>query len=126
VVQRDQLPEAIHELVLDDQRFGNEICWSVLTAECVAAPGPPQAHQANAVNLLVRLNLGDRNACPVTSFDKNARPGQGLYGSLSSSRRSCRSVGRGSYPRWKRTCCSRDRHGTTAPPSVPLVKASGG
>jgi hypothetical protein len=27
--QRDQLPEAIRELVLDDQRLRNQICWSV-------------------------------------------------------------------------------------------------
>ena len=27
--QRDQLPEAIRELVLDDQRRRNELCWSV-------------------------------------------------------------------------------------------------
>jgi len=27
--QHDQLPEAIRELVLDDQRLRNEICWSV-------------------------------------------------------------------------------------------------
>jgi len=27
--QRDQLPEAIRELVLDDQRQRNDICWSV-------------------------------------------------------------------------------------------------
>src|SRR5438270_8537242 len=27
--QRDQLPEPIRELVLDDQRMRNEICWSV-------------------------------------------------------------------------------------------------
>ena len=27
--QRDQLPEAIRELVLDDQRSRNDICWSV-------------------------------------------------------------------------------------------------
>ena len=27
--QRDQLPEQIRELVLDDQRLRNEICWSV-------------------------------------------------------------------------------------------------
>lgn len=27
--QRDQLPAAIRELVLDDQRLRNEICWSV-------------------------------------------------------------------------------------------------
>jgi hypothetical protein len=30
--QREQLPEAIRELVLDDQRVRNDICWSVL--EC--------------------------------------------------------------------------------------------
>jgi hypothetical protein len=30
--QREQLPEAIHALVLDDQRKRNEICWSVF--EC--------------------------------------------------------------------------------------------
>ncbi len=27
--QREQLPEAIRELVLDDQRMRNDICWSV-------------------------------------------------------------------------------------------------
>lgn len=27
--QRNQLPEAIRELVLDDQRLRNDICWSV-------------------------------------------------------------------------------------------------
>ncbi|MET0863162.1 MAG: putative immunity protein [Nakamurella sp.] len=27
--QRDQLPESIRELVLDDQRLRNQICWSV-------------------------------------------------------------------------------------------------
>ena len=32
-LQRDRLPEAIRELVLDDQRLRNDICWSVLTAE---------------------------------------------------------------------------------------------
>jgi hypothetical protein len=30
--QRDQLPEAIRELVLDDQRLRDDICWSVF--EC--------------------------------------------------------------------------------------------
>ena len=27
--QRDQLPEAIRDLVLDDQRLRNDLCWSV-------------------------------------------------------------------------------------------------
>ena len=27
--QRDQLPDTVHELVLDDQRRRNDICWSV-------------------------------------------------------------------------------------------------
>lgn len=27
--QREQLPKSIRELVLDDQRLRNEICWSV-------------------------------------------------------------------------------------------------
>jgi hypothetical protein len=27
--QRDQLPESVRELVLDDQRLRNDICWSV-------------------------------------------------------------------------------------------------
>lgn len=31
--QRDQLPEAIRELVLDDQRLRNDICWSVFECE---------------------------------------------------------------------------------------------
>ena len=30
--QRDQLPEAIRELILDDQRLRNDTCWSVF--EC--------------------------------------------------------------------------------------------
>ncbi len=30
--QRDQLPEAIRELVLDDQWLRNEICWSVFVS----------------------------------------------------------------------------------------------
>jgi hypothetical protein len=30
--QRDQLPEAIRALVLDDQRLRNEICWGVFEA----------------------------------------------------------------------------------------------
>ena len=30
--QRDQLPDAIRELVLDDQRLRNSICWSVFEA----------------------------------------------------------------------------------------------
>jgi thymidine phosphorylase len=30
--QRDQLPDAIRELVLDDQRLRNGICWSVFDA----------------------------------------------------------------------------------------------
>ncbi|HET8601248.1 MAG TPA: hypothetical protein VFL99_13045 [Segeticoccus sp.] len=29
--QRDQLPDPIRELVLDDERLRNEICWSVFT-----------------------------------------------------------------------------------------------
>ncbi|MGY2128276.1 putative immunity protein [Blastococcus sp. SYSU DS0617] len=29
--QRDQLPDAVRDLVLDDQRVRNEICWSVFT-----------------------------------------------------------------------------------------------
>lgn len=31
--QRDQLPESIRELVLDDQRLRNELCWSVFAGE---------------------------------------------------------------------------------------------
>jgi hypothetical protein len=33
--QRDQLPEAIRALVLDDQRLRNEICWSVFDLRSV-------------------------------------------------------------------------------------------
>lgn len=29
--QRDQIPDAIRELVLDDQRLRNDICWSAFT-----------------------------------------------------------------------------------------------
>jgi hypothetical protein len=31
--QREQLPEAIRELVIEDQRLRNEICWSVFNDE---------------------------------------------------------------------------------------------
>jgi len=31
--QREQLPEAIRELVLDDQRLRNDICWSVFDCD---------------------------------------------------------------------------------------------
>jgi len=31
--QREQLPEAIRELVLDDQQLRNEICWSVFDCD---------------------------------------------------------------------------------------------
>jgi hypothetical protein len=31
--QRDRLPDAIRELVLDDQRLRNDICWSVFDCE---------------------------------------------------------------------------------------------
>jgi immunity protein 5 of polymorphic toxin system len=34
--QREQLPDAIRELVLDDQRVRNEICWSVFDCERVS------------------------------------------------------------------------------------------
>ena len=33
--QRDQLLEAIRELVLDDQRLRNDICWSVFDCSVV-------------------------------------------------------------------------------------------
>ncbi len=35
--QREQLPEAIRDLVLDDQRLRNDICWSVFT--CLSMTG---------------------------------------------------------------------------------------
>ena len=31
--QREQLPQAIRELVLDDQRLRNDLCWSVFSAD---------------------------------------------------------------------------------------------
>jgi hypothetical protein len=31
--QREQLPEAIRDVVLDDQRLRNDICWSVFHVE---------------------------------------------------------------------------------------------
>ena len=31
--QREQLPEAIRDLVLDDQRLRNDICWSVFDCQ---------------------------------------------------------------------------------------------
>lgn len=43
--QREQLPEAIRDLVLDDQRVRNDICWSVFdgwpaTARSTCAASP--------------------------------------------------------------------------------------
>src|SRR5262249_31825730 len=38
--QRDQLPEAIRELVLDDQRLRNDICWSVFDCRPRPVSGP--------------------------------------------------------------------------------------
>ena len=35
--QRDQLPAAIRDLVLDDQRLRNELCWFVFDCEAVAS-----------------------------------------------------------------------------------------
>jgi hypothetical protein len=37
--QRDQLPEAIRELVLDDQKLRNEICWSVFDGDLTPPAG---------------------------------------------------------------------------------------
>src|SRR4051812_44102465 len=34
--QREQLPDAIRQLVLDDQRLRNEVCWSVFDVEVAA------------------------------------------------------------------------------------------
>jgi hypothetical protein len=36
--QRDQLPQSIRELVLDDQRLRNDICWSVFECEEASRP----------------------------------------------------------------------------------------
>jgi hypothetical protein len=38
--QRDQVPEAIRELVLDDQRLRNDICWSVFGEHAVTEATP--------------------------------------------------------------------------------------
>ena len=38
--QRDQLPGQIRDLVIDDQRLRNEICWSVFTGVATASGGP--------------------------------------------------------------------------------------
>ncbi|WP_016906717.1 putative immunity protein [Streptomyces xiaopingdaonensis] len=42
--QRDRLPEAIRELVLDDQRLRNDICWSVFDVQ--GTPGADAAGTA--------------------------------------------------------------------------------
>jgi len=39
--QREQLPDVIRELVLDDQRLRNEICWSVFDCWWPGACRPP-------------------------------------------------------------------------------------
>jgi hypothetical protein len=54
--QRDQLPEAIRELVLDDQRFRNDICWSMF--DCCAgrrgAASPPRRSSESAAERALR------------------------------------------------------------------------
>src|SRR6476619_840803 len=49
--QRDRLPEAIRELVLDDQRLRNAICWSVFDCgqACHAAFPAPSARALPAL-----------------------------------------------------------------------------
>ena len=37
--QREQLPEAVRELVLDDQRLRNDICWSVFDGDLTPPAG---------------------------------------------------------------------------------------
>jgi hypothetical protein len=37
--QREQLPDAIRELVLEDQRLRNELCWSVFVCEWAIGVG---------------------------------------------------------------------------------------
>ncbi|MFJ1808212.1 MULTISPECIES: putative immunity protein [unclassified Streptomyces] len=48
--QRDQLPEAIRELVLDDQRLRDDICWSVFGQASGAAPSRQSAEQRRRVD----------------------------------------------------------------------------
>jgi hypothetical protein len=48
--QRDQLPEAIRELVLDDQRLRNDICWSVF--DCCLRVGAPAPHTTPSSDLV--------------------------------------------------------------------------
>jgi hypothetical protein len=39
--QREHLPDAVRELVLDDQRLRNAICWSVFDPGIATAPAGP-------------------------------------------------------------------------------------
>ena len=55
--QRDQLPEAIGELVLDDQRLRNDICWSVFHM-----PGAPDLGNSRASRGGGSSNAGVRRA----------------------------------------------------------------
>jgi hypothetical protein len=54
--QRDQLPEAIRELVLDDQWLRNDICWSVF--HMLRAPGRSARDNAKAYEDRFRHNAG--------------------------------------------------------------------
>ena len=45
--QRDQLPVPIRELVLDDQRLRNDICWSVFHRSSAVAPRQNAALRAS-------------------------------------------------------------------------------
>jgi hypothetical protein len=61
--QRDQLPEPIRELVLDDQRLRNEICWSVFVSVPLhgrGVMGPPQLNDRRAVGLRPGVALHNR------------------------------------------------------------------
>ena len=61
--QRDQLPEAIGELVLDDQRQRNDICWSAFDWSAGAGEAPP------ATVRICRGSAGDSLACSAVTMN---------------------------------------------------------
>jgi hypothetical protein len=86
--QRDQLPAAIRELVLDDQRLGMTSAGRPLTAECAPRRphrrirrSPSVAHRRTAARRNIRARAGWRavHKAHASGRDRAARPARGPH-----------------------------------------------
>ena len=70
--QRDQLPEAIRELVLDDQRLRNDICWSVFN--CYGPLNFPRSGRAQRAGVAHQAPQGPHAATSVSQDTRRSAP----------------------------------------------------